>query len=161
MSFYSFSGYFRFVLFALLLANFTVCTKTQAQEDYTHLQQEILTYVNEHRTSKGLTPLVMNDTIVPAAIAHSKYLAFKTISLNHDNFEERMYALIKQLKRVTGAAENVADGKMSAKEVVSAWLNSPGHRDNIEGNYNITGIGIVRNRQGVLYYTQIFLHRKQ
>ncbi len=41
--------------------------------------------------------------------------------------------------------------------MVEQWLTSPGHKRNIVGNYNITGIGIARDKQGKLYYTQIFL----
>jgi uncharacterized protein YkwD len=41
------------------------------------------------------------------------------------------------------------------------WINSPGHRENIEGDYNLSGIGIYKNRNGVLYFTHIFIKRKE
>jgi uncharacterized protein YkwD len=53
-------------------------------------------------------------------------------------------------------AENVAFGSSTAKEVVDGWLNSPGHKKNIEGNYKLTGIGVARDQQAKLYFTQIF-----
>ena len=31
----------------------------------------------------------------------------------------------------------------------------------LEGNYNLTGVGIKKNSKGVLFYTQIFLYQKQ
>jgi hypothetical protein len=39
---------------------------------------------------------------------------------------------------------------------VDGWIKSPGHRHNIVGRYNLTGIGIVRDSAGKLYYTQLF-----
>jgi uncharacterized protein YkwD len=45
---------------------------------------------------------------------------------------------------------------MSAKEVVEGWLNSPGHKRNIEGDFTLTGIGVAKNNKGIIYYTQIF-----
>ncbi len=39
---------------------------------------------------------------------------------------------------------------------MSGWLRSPGHRENIEGAYDLTGIGVARSRQGVYYFTQLF-----
>ena len=49
---------------------------------------------------------------------------------------------------------------MNAKQVVNMWLNSDGHRKNIEGNYNLTGIGVVKGKDGALYFTQIFVNKK-
>ena len=47
---------------------------------------------------------------------------------------------------------------MSAKEVVEGWLNSKGHRENIEGNSTYTGIGLAKASDGRIYFTpQIFL----
>jgi uncharacterized protein YkwD len=57
---------------------------------------------------------------------------------------------------ITVVAENVASGQMSAREVVDGWLNSPGHRRNIEGNFKLTGIGLARGSRGMIYFTQIF-----
>lgn len=132
-----------------------------AQDDYSAMEQEVLTYVNEYRARKGLRPLEMNAAIREAAFGHSKYMGTKTIRINHDGFEERMYGLMKALKPANGAAENVANGQHSAKEVVTMWLNSPGHRENIEGDYNLSGIAIYKNKNGVLYFTHIFIRQKQ
>jgi uncharacterized protein YkwD len=127
---------------------------------FSAMEAEILQQINEYRAKKGLKELRANDTIAEAAMEHSKYMAKKTIRINHDGFEERMHGLLKQLKPAYGAAENVANGQISAKEVVSMWLASPGHRENIEGDYNLTGVGIYKNREGVLYFTHIFIKKK-
>jgi uncharacterized protein YkwD len=51
----------------------------------------------------------------------------------------------------------VAYYKSDAKKLVDAWIASRGHRQNILGNYNLTGIGIAHNKKGWGYYTQIFI----
>ncbi len=47
-----------------------------------------------------------------------------------------------------------------AEIVVKQWLLSPGHRQNIRGNYNLTGIGVARDERGRPYYTQMFVRTK-
>jgi len=42
---------------------------------------------------------------------------------------------------------------------VNSWLNSSGHKKNIEGNYSHTGVGIAKNQYGTLYFTQIFVKK--
>lgn len=61
------------------------------------------------------------------------------------------------------AAENVAYNRGYTDPVAKAvegWLNSSGHRRNIEGNYNLTGIGVAKNSQGAYYFTQIFILKR-
>jgi uncharacterized protein YkwD len=60
------------------------------------------------------------------------------------------------------AAENVAAElgyDDPAEEIVRGWLASTGHRKNIEGGYDTTGIGIARSPAGKVYVTQIFVAR--
>lgn len=149
--------YLKFLFMALCL---TYAAPAFAQEDeYANMREEVLHYVNEYRVKKGLPALAMNDTISEAALKHSKYMGNKTIRINHDGFEDRMHGLMKLLKPANGAAENVANGQRDAREVVNMWIASPGHRENIEGNYHLSGIGIYKNRNGVLYFTHIFIKK--
>jgi uncharacterized protein YkwD len=48
---------------------------------------------------------------------------------------------------------------LTAHKVVDGWLHSPGHKKNIEGDYNFTGIGVSKDKNGRIYYTQIFLRK--
>ena len=68
-----------------------------------------------------------------------------------------MKELIKLVKLFRGAGP----GKMLhiitvLKAVVTAWLNSPGHKSNIESNSNLTGVGVAFDG-GTIYFTQIFI----
>jgi uncharacterized protein YkwD len=80
-------------------------------------------------------------------------------SFGHDGFDNRIADIRKSAGFIRGAAENVAYGQLTAAQVVDGWLNSPGHKKNIEGDYNLTGIGTVQREDGVIYFTQIFIKK--
>lgn len=132
----------------------------QAKAGRGNMEDDILTLINRYRAKYGLQALKMNNTISDAARRHSKDMASGSIPFGHDGFDERTNKLIKQLSPADAAAENVAYGAETAQEVVNMWLHSKGHRKNIMGNYNLTGIGIAEGRDGTYYFTQIFIHKK-
>jgi uncharacterized protein YkwD len=120
------------------------------------MEQSILYYVNLHRHAIKLAPLQINPSESAIASQHSRDMATGRTPFGHTGFHERVSILSKQVGPIHVAAENVAYGQMSAKEVVDGWLGSPGHRRNIEGNFRLTGIGLARDHNGRIYYTQIF-----
>ncbi len=105
------------------------------------MEAEILNYVNEDREQHGLASLKMND--VESAFGHT-------------GLNARAKAIRKALGVISSIGENVASGPMNAREVVDGWLNSPGHKRNIEGDFTLTGIGYARDKKGNIYFTQIF-----
>jgi len=121
------------------------------------LEDEVFQLVNEYRVSKGLPELVLNANITAECRVHSKNMALGTVPFGHDGFDARVETLSRQIEGVTGAAENVLYGATSAQQAVDLWLNSTGHRENIEGNYSLTGIGVFKAANGDYYFTQIFL----
>ena len=121
------------------------------------LANDILHYVNEYRHKKGLSTLTMNAVVSAQAQKHSENMASHKTAFGHNGFDSRMSRISSQLGGANATAENVAMGDMGAKQVVDMWLTSPGHRQNIEGPYNLTGIGIASDRKGNLYFTQIFI----
>ena len=57
--------------------------------------------------------------------------------------------------KYTFAGENLARGQKTPEEVVSAWMNSPGHRKNIlSARYTQIGVGYVADGN---YWTQHFI----
>jgi uncharacterized protein YkwD len=153
-------------IFMLLFATamFSSAPRVQAQSpkevSYRDVSVEILHLINEHRREKGLAPLVINEEITKAALSHSRNMAMKKVPFGHDKFDERMRAVGRKVPSM-GWAENVAAGQTTAQGVVRSWLNSKGHRENIEGRYDLTGIGIAMGKDGQLYYTQIFVKKKK
>ncbi|CAN5720463.1 CAP domain-containing protein [soil metagenome] len=121
------------------------------------LQNDILKLVNQHRVKLGLKALQMNDAATAEATIHSADMAKGRMAFGHDGFDSRMKHLNQKLGMLRATGENVAYGKIDAEEVMDMWLNSPGHKKNIEGNFFEMGIGIAKSKSGYLYFTQIFL----
>lgn len=123
------------------------------------LEQQTHAKVNDYRTTKGLASLAWSDVIAEQARQHSKNMATGATGFGHDGFSTRI-SVIAQTIPYTSAAENVAmTSRRSdpATDVVNGWLNSAGHKANIEGNFNVTGVGVASASNGSLYFTQIFI----
>lgn len=155
-----------FICFALLLG----CkTKSPASAEASNsastvtdiapekLEQSILEEVNAYRKKKSLAPLRSNSVIATEASVHSQAMARKTVVFGHAGFGGRIKRISTRLGGIVGSAENVAVGNMTAKQVVQRWVNSAPHRKNLEGNFNLTGIGVSKDFRGQFYYTQIFI----
>lgn len=122
------------------------------------LPEDILAYINQFRLHKGLPELQMNPILNAEAAQHSADMASHRVAFGHDGFANRMKHLQKKIRTAQSGAENVAYNYHSAKIVAEGWIHSPGHRRNILGHYNQTGIGIVYDKLGRPYYTQLFLN---
>jgi len=101
---------------------------------------------------------MVNAASVEAA-KHSTAMASKKSGFGHAGFQIRVTNITRQIGPVSAAAENVAYGNLTAQQVVDGWINSPGHKKNIEGNYTLSGIGVAKNDKGVIFFTQIFLRK--
>jgi uncharacterized protein YkwD len=120
------------------------------------MEEEILYYANLDRKTMGLAPLKMNADESEIAAKHSRDMASGKVPFGHDGLSDRANAIRKKLGELHAVGENVASGQMNAKEVVDGWLKSPGHKRNIEGDFTLTGIGYAKDRNSVIYFTQIF-----
>ncbi|MBT0607070.1 CAP domain-containing protein [Aequorivita echinoideorum] len=127
------------------------------QKNNTEMSSRVLDLVNIHRKSIGLAPLQSDNAYASAyAVEHTEYM-IDVDKVNHDNFGYRNQAL--QYHGAESVGENVAFGYDSPEKVVAAWLNSPGHRDVIEGNYTHTGFGFIPDAKGRMYFTQLFYRK--
>jgi uncharacterized protein YkwD len=104
-----------------------------------------LPLVNALRASKGLPAL----SIDPAATAAALYQARRMASLRKmahligfgDDFGRRVKATGVKLP----AAENIAEGQRSTDAVVTAWIHSPHHLENMLGHYTGLGVALARD----------------
>jgi uncharacterized protein YkwD len=152
-----------FAVFAALQAS--ACSRNTIPSDTTattvnkgSLEEDILFYTNKYRKSKGLAPLELSETVSVQAREHSRDMAKGRTGFGHEGFEERIDDISKKMGSVKGAAENVAYGTLDAEAVVKGWINSPGHRKNLEGNYNVIGIGTA-DKGRITFFTQIFINK--
>jgi len=122
------------------------------------LTEDVLKYTNQFRKSKGLKAVEMSEDLNAIARKHSNDMASGRCSFGHDGYDLRVSKIKKTIKPCDGyIGENVAFGASNGKEAVDVWKNSSAHRKNMLGDYKYIGIGTARNRQGVIYYTQIFV----
>ena len=123
------------------------------------MERRIHQQINNHRESIGLSPLQLNSAITEQARLHSRAMATGERQPGHDGFDERMAAIEEEIQR-GDAAENVGVNwgmDDPAATAVRLWLESPQHRANIEGGFQLTGIGVAKNDEGRYYFTQIFV----
>jgi uncharacterized protein YkwD len=121
------------------------------------IEIEILELLNAHRINLGLEPLTNHNTIKAVAYTHTDYMV-ESNNVGHDNFFQRKNSLIDNAN-ATKVSENVAYAFSSAQSVVNAWLDSDGHRSNIEGDFTDFDISAEQNEEGRWYFTNIFIKR--
>lgn len=121
------------------------------------IEIEILERINSHRISMGLNALNNHNTIKAVAYTHTDYMV-EVNNVSHDNFFQRKNSLIQNAS-ATKVSENVAYAFSSAESVVNAWLNSDGHRANIEGDFTDFDVSAEMNEEGKWYFTNIFIKK--
>jgi uncharacterized protein YkwD len=124
------------------------------------LEQNAHNQINAYRKSKGLAAFTWNDAIAAQARKHSQDMASGRVPFGHQGFSTRIVATKIPY---SSAAENVAYNRGfadPATQAVQGWLKSPGHKRNIEGNYNLAGLGVARNAKGEIYFTQVFIRSR-
>jgi uncharacterized protein YkwD len=143
------------ILFILLPAILLIVSCQKEETAQTGYDQELLDAVNAHRNSLGLAPLEHSDVIWQEAHNHSAAMADGSVPFGHDGLTQRSEN-ITTFYGLGITAENIAWGSGSAAEIVNIWLESTGHKANIEGDFKLTGISAVKANDGNWYYTQIF-----
>ncbi|MDD8027521.1 MAG: CAP domain-containing protein, partial [Acidobacteriota bacterium] len=123
------------------------------------VEQEMFRLVNEHRASLGMAALTWNDDIAEVARGHSQDMADGTVSFGHDGFDDRMNRIAAIMSCTVFVGEVVAYSD-SAENAVNALIASADHKDVLEGEYELTGVGVVVESSGGSFYaTQMFVHR--
>jgi uncharacterized protein YkwD len=157
------------LLAIVTLLSFTSCSTESFPEDdikaielsnppqAKSIEIEVLELINEYRLTKGLTSLRDLGTIKAVAFTHTDYM-IEVKNVSHDNFYQRKQSLQENASAQI-VSENVAYGYTNAESVVNAWLNSPGHKANIEGDFTDFDISAEQNEEGRWYFTNIFIKR--
>lgn len=151
------------------LLGLTSCSTDSAAEDKVNsievpiapqakqIEIEIMELINAHRINNGLNVLLDHNTVKAVAFTHTDYM-IEVDNVSHDNFFQRKQSL-QENADANIVSENVAYGFNSAASVVNAWLNSPSHRENIEGDFTDFDVSAEQNNEGKWYFTNIFIKR--
>ena len=116
---------------------------------------EVLRLVNQERAKAGLSSLTTNPTLIAAANKRAQE-SRQSFSHTRPNGTSFSTALDEYGVAYRTSGENIAYGQRTPQEVVSGWMNSPGHRANIlNPNFNKIGIGVYQHG-GTIYWAQLF-----
>jgi uncharacterized protein YkwD len=124
------------------------------------LAQQVVNLVNQERLDAGQVPLLVDGEAEEAAKAHAEDMQGRSY-FSHTTPEGWSPATRLQLLDATGftrVGENIAMGQPTAQDVMTAWMNSTGHRNNIlDPGYTHIGVGVVEAPGP--YWVQVFLTR--
>lgn len=110
---------------------------------------DLLKYTNEQRKLNGLPELRLNEKLTAAAQKKAENMFEKNYwaHISPDGVEPWDFILGENYDYIY-AGENLAKNFSHSKDVVTAWLNSPSHRDNLlSPNYDEVGFSV---QNGVL-----------
>jgi uncharacterized protein YkwD len=131
------------------------CGQSLTNEQST-IAAEILRLVNIERTNRGMRPFTGDACLANVATGYSKTMSRTSACLdasagcNHDLDGSVQSRLDRANLGYTNYGENiytawpVTDAYAYARGAVTWWMNSPGHRANILGNFTHLGVGVTR-----------------
>ncbi|WP_444664900.1 CAP domain-containing protein [Cellulomonas sp. CW35] len=111
---------------------------------------EIVALTNEARRDAGLDPLEVSTCATDQAADRAAVLAAE------DRFEHDPLEPVLQACDARSVGENLALGYPTARATVDGWLDSPGHRANLLGDFTSIGVGCADTDRGPLC-AQVFL----
>jgi uncharacterized protein YkwD len=153
---------FLVLLFLLAAVGCQAPAAADSSVDLKALEREVHDRINAHRKASKLPTFSYDDEVAKIARGHSQKMARGKASLGHDGFQSRADEIGKFLP-LSGAAENVSKHQRKsdfAEHAVKGWLASKPHRKNIDGDYDVTGVGVALSKEGVVYFTQLFIRRR-
>jgi uncharacterized protein YkwD len=133
--------------------------KPAVAADKAAYETQVVALTNAQRKAHGCGALRIDDRLVQAARAHSTDMVkqgyFSHTGANGSSFVTRE---VKAGYPAKGpSAENIAWGYRTPQDVVTGWMNSPGHRANILNCGSVAvGVGLAYTAGGSAYWTQDF-----
>jgi len=126
------------------------------------LEAAVVAGINAQRAAAGLPPLQLDPDLVMVARERSSDMAqrgyFSHVSPTGETFSSLMQS---QGVPCSWCGENIAYNNFGDDQtvavVLSAWMASPGHRDNIlRSSFDRVGVGVALGGSGAKYYTAVF-----
>ena len=115
---------------------------------------QFIVKMNQHRLDHGCAELALDDKIAQVAQLHSEDMVSRNF-FSHTNPDGKSPFDRLGAAGITysAAGENIAAGASTGEAVLAIWLNSSGHRANIENcNYLKHGVGLKNS-----YWTHVFV----
>ena len=119
--------------------------------------QDVLNLVNAERAKVGLRPLTLSSTLNDGTLIRAQEIESLFSHTRPDGTS--CSTVVENSYPSYYLGENIAEGQTSAEEVMTAWMNSTGHRENIlRKSYSELGVGLVydENSYYKYYWVQLF-----
>lgn len=128
-------------------------------DDVKSQENEVIRLVNVERAKYGLPALKANWQLSRVARYKSQDMVDKGYFSHTSPTYGSPFKMMESFGiRFSAAGENIAMGMRTPAEVMNAWMNSPGHRNNILNNsFNEIGVGLAKDSKGRQYWTQMFI----
>lgn len=134
----------------------TTQNQTTATTDKSQFATEVIKLVNQERSKAGLKALTGDSALNNMALAKAKDMSQNNY-FDHTSptYGSPFQMMTKFNISYSYAGENIAKGQKTPQDVVTAWMNSEGHRANIlNANYTLIGVGYYNG-----YWAQEFVGR--
>jgi uncharacterized protein YkwD len=122
---------------------------------------QVVQLVNQHRASMGLRALAVSPTLTASAVWKARHMATYNYMAHEDPAPPVARSPGDRIAACgytnAGWGENIAAGYPTPAAVVAAWLQSPGHKANIENpSFVVTGSGAATSANGTVVWAQDF-----
>lgn len=123
------------------------------------LENEVIRLTNAERSKRGLPALKSNWQLSRCARYKSQDMINKNYFAHQSPTYGSPFDMIESFGiSMAAGGENIAMRQRTPQEVVTAWMNSPGHRSNILSTaYTEIGVGVAKSKSGSYYWTQMFI----
>jgi uncharacterized protein YkwD len=123
--------------------------------------QAVLTLVNAERGARGIAPVSLHGQLTQAAQAHAadQFNRNCLTQLSHTGTDGSSPGdrIARTGLSVRTWGENIACGQRTPAQVMTAWMNSPGHASNIlNSSFTHIGISASPDSDGRMYWVQVF-----
>lgn len=121
-------------------------------------EQRVIELTNQHRVENGLSELQADEELTGVARKKSTDMQQNNYFSHTSPTYGSPFDMIRDFRiSYSSAGENIAQGQQTPEQVVQAWMDSPGHRENIlNGTYTHIGVGYDPNGN---HWTQLFISR--
>lgn len=130
-------------------------------DDIKRFENQVIQLTNQERAKNGLSPLSAHWELSRVA----RYKSADMRDLRYFDHTSPTYGspftMIKNFGiSYQAAAENIAGGQPTPREVVQKWMQSPGHKQNImDPRMTHIGVGYAKGGRYGHYWTQLFIQK--
>ncbi len=125
----------------------------------TEYEQQVITLINEIREKENLKPLTYTVVLSRAAAVRAEEISLKFDHIRPNGSD--WYTVFNEVNQnIDGTGENIARNLKTPEDVVSGWMDSVSHRENIlNPRFRYIGVAYFETGSGINYWAQLFSER--